>query len=257
MSPFLIVSMHDVAPATFEENCRWLEMLERVGVRASLLVIPGPWRGKELVVDSELHCWLAEAHQRGHEVVLHGWEHTAVIDRSDPGGAFERARATVRARGCAEFSGLGTTAARHRIERGQAALRSLGFDPIGFIAPGWLMRSSTLPVLRDLGFRYTTTQWTVTDLMDGTEHRIPSTAQRPGSALSGVAARINVSVARTFAAAQRSLRIALHPDDRAHRLLVGSAERAIEGALLAGFRSVTYKGFLGGMPAASRMDVES
>ena len=44
----IVVSLHDVAPSTAELSRRWLELLETLGVRASLLVIPGRWNGQEL-----------------------------------------------------------------------------------------------------------------------------------------------------------------------------------------------------------------
>jgi hypothetical protein len=35
-----IVSVHDVAPSTFEQSRAWVEMLDRHRIRASLLVVP-------------------------------------------------------------------------------------------------------------------------------------------------------------------------------------------------------------------------
>ncbi|MGH6655287.1 MAG: hypothetical protein ACRDVE_08775, partial [Actinocrinis sp.] len=42
--PPLVVSIHDVALATAAESARWLADLDGLGVRATLLVVPGPWR---------------------------------------------------------------------------------------------------------------------------------------------------------------------------------------------------------------------
>jgi hypothetical protein len=42
-------------------------------VRASLLVIPGPWRGMTLTPD---YARVLQQHARTDEIVLHGWTHT-------------------------------------------------------------------------------------------------------------------------------------------------------------------------------------
>lgn len=43
----LVVSVHDVAPATMTKARRWLANLETFGVRGALLAVPGPWRGRD------------------------------------------------------------------------------------------------------------------------------------------------------------------------------------------------------------------
>ncbi|NCZ90931.1 MAG: DUF2334 domain-containing protein, partial [Actinobacteria bacterium] len=63
----VVVSVHDVAPATFERSVRILKILESRGVRASLLVIPGYWQDHGPVTNDDFARWLREAECRGHE----------------------------------------------------------------------------------------------------------------------------------------------------------------------------------------------
>lgn len=240
MRPSITVSLHDVAPATFRESRRWLSEVERRNITASLLVIPGPWRGRRLGDDAGFVEWLHDCRRAGHEIVQHGWEHIAVKDDSAPGSRFERLRARIRARGCGEFASLGPDTARQRLEWGRSTLREHGFEPTGFVPPGWLARPSTDAVLSELGFQYTTTQWTVKDLAMGRVLSVPSTSQRPGSALTGAAAALNVRLWRHWAKSGRPIRMALHPDDLGDSRIVASAHRMLTDATAYGYRSLTY-----------------
>jgi uncharacterized protein len=247
MTATVVVSLHDVAPASIAPSRRWLEMVERHGMVASLLVIPGPWRGHSLADAPECVRWLHEAVGRGHEVVLHGWEHRAV---SAPSGALLRsARAAVRARGCAEFATLDAERARHRVELGLGVLARHGFRPEGFVPPGWLALRSTDRVLADLDFTYTTTQWEVRVLSSEHTIRIPSTSQRPASLFTGTAASANLAVTRRFADRGRSMRIALHPDDLLDHRLEAATDRMLSMLGEAGHHSVTYRTLVSSSPA--------
>ena len=53
-APRIIVSLHDVAPATATASARWLEVVERQQMVATLLVVPGPWRGSSIDTRPEL-----------------------------------------------------------------------------------------------------------------------------------------------------------------------------------------------------------
>jgi fumarate reductase subunit D len=95
-----VVSIHDVAPGTAEETMAWVDDLDRIGVPATLLVIPGEFAGgKALTADPGLIGYLHEAAARGHELSLHGFRHEGV-----PGGpAWRRRVDQVMARGAGEF----------------------------------------------------------------------------------------------------------------------------------------------------------
>ena len=52
-----------------------MDLLETLGVHASLLVIPGRWNGQELSQSPAFVDWLHAAESRGHEIVQHGMFH--------------------------------------------------------------------------------------------------------------------------------------------------------------------------------------
>jgi predicted deacetylase len=239
----LVVSLHDVAPATSTASRRWLDIVERHGMRATLLVVPGPWRGARLAADPGFAAWLREVAARGHELALHGWEHRAVIDpHGDPARAGRRYRLVgdLLARGCQEFWQLGRAEADRRIGAGLDVLADAGITPVGFTPPGWLASAETLGALHARGFEWTTTQWSVLDLRGGRAHTIAALSQRPGSVLSGPAAAANHWVAARRMAAGRPLRLALHPDDLGDHRLVRATVRTLGEAVSAGVTACTY-----------------
>jgi len=238
MTSTVVVSLHDVAPASFDASQRWLRMVERHGMVASLLVIPGAWRDGSLATDPACVRWLHEATDRGHEVVLHGWEHRQLPDTS--ASRARRLHSQIRARGCAEFATLQPDTARHLLELGLGTMAAHGFRPTGFVPPGWMALRSTDEVLRDLGFSYTTSQWEVRDLRARTAMRVPSTSQRPGSRFTDVAAKAMLLTTRRLAARRRDLRIALHPDDLLHPTLETVTDTMLSTLTAAGYRSATY-----------------
>ncbi|NUP47597.1 MAG: DUF2334 domain-containing protein, partial [Catenulispora sp.] len=78
--PTLLVSLHDIAPASAAATRRWLADLDARAVPATLLIIPGPWRGARLSQSPDLIADLHAAASRGHEPALHGWAHRAGPD---------------------------------------------------------------------------------------------------------------------------------------------------------------------------------
>ena len=242
MTATVVVSLHDVAPASLDASRRWLQTVERHGMVASLLVIPGMWRGSSLASSPDCVRWLHQAVERGHEVVLHGWEHRQLPDPS--ASHVRRLHSRMRARGCAEFATLNPDTARHLLELGLGALAGHGFHPVGFVPPGWMALRSTEDVLRDLGFTYTTTQWEVRGLRDRTAHRIPSTSQRPGSRMTDPVARTILLATKQMVARRRHLRIALHPDDLLHPTLETVTDQMLAEVGAAGHRSLTYEDLL-------------
>src|SRR5215510_11038323 len=113
MRPSVVVSVHDVSPATADETARWCADLDSLGVRASLLVIPGPWRGTTMTPDYARV--LKNRDQHGDEIVLHGWTHTA-----GPEGPWVRRQlGRAIARGAAEFAALDERDAALRLHNGR------------------------------------------------------------------------------------------------------------------------------------------
>ena len=210
MSGQVVVSIHDVAPSTFEQSRALVDLVERHGVISSLLVVPGPWQGFEITDDDQFVRWLRGRQADGHEVCLHGWSHT----EASPSPATTRTKvARLLARGCAEFADLSEDEARNRLELGRSALRSLGFQPAGFTPPGWLASPGALRALRSLGFTYTTSQLSVLDIETAQSYRMPAVCQRPGSPLTTLGSRLVRRLLVSRVAEGRDVRLALHPSD--------------------------------------------
>jgi uncharacterized protein len=240
--PRLVVSVHDVSPATAAESRRWVNELGELGVTASLLVVPGPWRERTLADDPAFAGWLRACVARGHEVCLHGWTHTA-----PPGGPAMRVRVgNLVARGCAEFWCLSTDEAAARVRWGLAVLGGIGLATTGFTPPGWLASATAIRGVRKAGLRYVTTHGSVVDLRTGRRIRAPvichrphSRGERPGSVLMSRGPGI-------FLRPGRVLRMALHPDDLLRPGLREAAMRGIGDALDAGAVVQTYESLLRG-----------
>ncbi|MEI6496663.1 MAG: polysaccharide deacetylase family protein [Actinomycetota bacterium] len=244
----VVVSVHDVAPATFDESREWVQLLDHYGICATLLVVPGPWESDGLQSSPAFIDWLHKAASKGHEVSLHGWEHRGVADPNGPGVASpwavtRRSYGRMIARGCGEFHNLGRVEAKRRLRAGLDEMRTAGFEPVGFTPPGWLASHDAIGAMRQLGFAYTTTQWAVLDFIGNRRLPIPALSQRPGSPLTAAAGLANEQIIRRRLRGGRSVRVALHPRDLDHRALIDSTERTfarIDAARFAGVHAVTY-----------------
>ncbi|WP_158566932.1 DUF2334 domain-containing protein [Actinomadura craniellae] len=235
--PF-VVSVHDVAPATADEAAGWVADLDARGVPATLLVIPGPYAGgPALPDDAELVAFLHRAEHRGHELSLHGFRHAG-----RPGGpAWRRAVNLAVARGAGEFWSLTEPQARSLLRAGLDVLADADIGVVGFTPPGWLASPGARRALAGLGFRYWTSQLAVHDLSRGRSGRMPALSHRPGGAGEQAGARLMVGATRAFTRTRTPFRIALHPADLARPGLRSAALAAIDHALAAGGRPVTYE----------------
>lgn len=237
LAPRLVVSVHDVSPATATQSCRWVDELDERGVPASLLVIPGPWRGRTLAAAPEFAGWLQACRRRGHEICLHGWDHGAAA-----GAPLRRALVgQLVARGCSEFWSLEEDEAAARARRGLDLLAGLGLDACGFTPPGWLASASAIQGLRRAGLRYVATHRSVSDLRSGYRLRAPVICHRPGGRGERVGAALMAHAPGRFVRSGRTLRVALHPDDLGRPGLREAALEGIEAALTAGAVPLTYR----------------
>lgn len=236
----LIVSVHDVAPATAAAARRWCADLDERGVPAALLVIPGAWRLPALRDDPELAGWLRGRAARGDELVQHGWVHRRPTGEPGRGQLARRAVARVVARGAAEFAVLREAQALARLVAGRTELAAAGLDAPGFTPPGWLASPGTTRALRRLGYRYTTTHTGVRDLRSGDWHPALALSHRPGGFGERAGAALMVAAARRAARRGADIRIALHPADLDRPGLREAALRAIDACLERGATPVTY-----------------
>ena len=234
----LVVSIHDVAPATAEASRRWVEILNSMHIRSSLLVVPGRWRGRDLKTTPSFVAWLKSAAADGHEIVLHGLEHS--VTSSGSKSLLRDRMGRLMARGCQEFWNLDEAQAAHRIATGVEILHDFGFEPQGFVAPGWLMSDGTRVALRSSGLKYTCDHTRLIDLISGSSRRMLTTSQRPNSVLSTPGVLITDLIVAAHWRTDRSFRVALHPDDLGSSRLRDSNIRACRSALQHGFESNTY-----------------
>jgi peptidoglycan/xylan/chitin deacetylase (PgdA/CDA1 family) len=254
---------------------RWLAELDRRGVPATLLLVPGPWQGPMLSTDGPLADLLLEAESRGHELALHGYYHRTT---HGAGALWRRGVARVVAHGAAEFAMLSQDEARARIEAGLDELASIGVQPVGFHPPGWLINPDCVRALRCSGLRYYSTHLGLHTLAHNGckaraaqhparpaaatlqaaagELRLPAPAlsHRPGAVGEQCVARLMAQAAPRLAGEGRAVRIALHPDDLSRPGLRETALRAIDDAIRAGARAMTYAGALGLPRTARRME---
>ncbi|MCO5995476.1 DUF2334 domain-containing protein [Actinoallomurus rhizosphaericola] len=232
----LVVSVHDVAPATAEQTRRWCADADSLGISVSLLVIPGPWRGPSLADEPGYAEVLRARVERGDELVLHGWSHRA----GPEGSVLRRSVGRAVARGAAEFAALDEAQAAERLRAGRTVLRELGLTTSGFTPPGWLASPAAGRALRRAGFRYTTSHFGVHDLWTGRLKRGFALSHRPGGAGERLGAVLVEEWARRRASRGGLVRIALHPDDLDRPGLRDTTMRAIEAVLAAGGRAMTY-----------------
>lgn len=237
MTTQLVVSVHDVAPASAEATARWCADLDNLGVPASLLVIPGSWRGHMLTDAPELARTIRARVAGGDEVLLHGLLHVA--DASGP--LIRRAVGQLVARGAAEFAALAEAEARLRIHAGLNVLTEAGLHADGFCPPGWLASPGTVRALRAEGVNYLTVHRGLVDLRTGAERRAFALSHRPGGRGERAGAALMAAWARRTAMRNGDMvRIALHPDDLIRPGLRDSTLRTIEAVLKAGAEATTY-----------------
>ena len=73
---FLVVSIHDVAPATQSVASKIISELAQNGVHhCSLLVVPNYHHRGASMQDREFVSWLRQLEGGGHEIVIHGYFH--------------------------------------------------------------------------------------------------------------------------------------------------------------------------------------
>jgi len=234
----IVVSLHDVAPATAELSRRWLELLETLGVRASLLVIPGRWNGQDLSQSPAFVDWLHAAESRGHEIVQHGLLHTR--DKNFASTSKRSRIGQLLGRGCQEFWELPYEEAFKRLIQGKSIMTKCGFHATGFVAPAWMMSEGTLDALRDTGFQYTNNHTHLINTQTGAKKFVVVTSQRPRSLLSLPGVAVTNGIAKYAETQGKPLRIAIHPADLMSPRLREANLKLITQFLSRGYVSMTY-----------------
>nr|WP_268824826.1 polysaccharide deacetylase family protein [Massilia sp. MS-15] len=148
----LCVSIHDVAPATWDACARLAEAVREVAdIPLTWLVVPHYHRpGGDAV---RMEAGLAQALARGDELALHGFTHLDTAPRATR--LAERfLRGSYSREG--EFAALSAAEAARRIQCGLDWFAARGWPVRGFVPPAWLMGEGAWQALRGFDFDYTT-----------------------------------------------------------------------------------------------------
>jgi uncharacterized protein len=163
---YLVVSLHDVAPATQSVCDKILAELTQRGVRhCSLLVVPDYHHHGASMQDRQFVSWLRDLEATGHEIVIHGYFHER--PRRADESFFERVVTQFYTQGEGEFYDLHYGEALRRIKTARDEFRAAGLKPRGFVAPAWLLSSEAERAARDAEMEYTTRLRTILDLRFG------------------------------------------------------------------------------------------
>jgi predicted deacetylase len=247
-TPFLLVSVHDVAPPTARATRRWSTLLAPTGIPLTFLAVPGPWRGAGFDDQGDdgldLAAWLRGRQEVGDEICIHGWNHRADL----PGPAPRRWVGTAVARGAAEFWALDRATAATRSAHGLEVLDRHGLSVIGTTPPGWLAGAPARQGMADAGLQYCTDHAGVVDLRSRRRWSAPALCHRPVlDPAAGPADRVVeragqhvVGSAWRLVTAGLSVRIGLHPADLDRPRLTEAALTAIRRCLEAGAVATTY-----------------
>lgn len=245
--PALCVSIHDVAPATWDECARLAQAVREVAdIPLTWLVVPEYHRrgGDQARMESGLERALA----RGDELALHGFTH---LDTAPHGaGLGERfLRGTYTHEG--EFAALPAEEAARRIQRGLDWFAERHWPVRGFVPPAWLMGEGAWQALRAFDFDYTTTFRHFHLLQGGAggEGRADARAVLSPSLVyaarnrSGRLASPLLANLLALALARRPLiRLSLHPPDLRHPQLLRHAQATV-ARLLAARTALTKAAF--------------
>lgn len=206
----LCVSIHDVAPATWQLCERLLAAVSAVAtVPLTLLVVPAyhgdsrdlPW------YDRELERRLA----LGDELALHGYVH---LDQGPPPRSLRQRYARyVYTRGEGEFAALPEEEAARRLALGMQWFACRGWPLQGFVPPAWLLGDGGWRVLRASGLLYTTTWRHFHFLQDTAPVAAPSLVYSSRNAWGRSLSRQVVSWASVVQRDAPLERLSLHPRD--------------------------------------------
>ena len=163
---FLVVSIHDVAPATQAVVGKMIAELAQRGVHhTSLLVVPNYHHRGRSTDDQNFVSWLRQLEAAGHEIVLHGYFHQRPT--ADDEGLLDKLVTRFYTQGEGEFYDLGYEEAFRRITTGRDEFKAAGLKPRGFVAPAWLLNNDGLRAAQDAEMEYTTHLRDVIDLRSG------------------------------------------------------------------------------------------
>lgn len=226
----LSVSLHDVAPATWCACERVLVALqEAAGARlpVALLVVPF-YRGVDSALDRDFLRAIEARAATGDELVLHGYTH---VDESPrPRAPIEVLRRRAYTAGEGEFSDLDREEALRRLHAGLDWFRARGWPVAGFVAPAWLMSDAARAALLETPLAYAAMRTELLLLARGIRLLAPSLVYSTRAAWRrALSPPVNHVLAARHAHRQH-LRLALHPHDADHALVLRSWRQLLRRA---------------------------
>lgn len=207
---WLCVSLHDVAPATWNACRRVLQAVRDVAdVPVTLLVVP-VYRGEPAALAPEFTAQLSRLAEQGHELALHGYYHRDTgVARSSRDWLLRR----IYTAGEGEFCALAEAEAAERLHLGIRWFDAQGWPLEGFVPPAWLVGEGAWRALRaQPRLRYVTTFGRLHLLQQRTSLPAPCLTFSTRSALRRAAALAWAGAARC-GRGEAVLRLALHPHD--------------------------------------------
>ncbi|HMG04374.1 MAG TPA: polysaccharide deacetylase family protein [Chthoniobacterales bacterium] len=227
----LVVSVHDVAPATRAAVEKTLSDLShhRVPV-CSLLVVPNYHHHGRSTEDRGFVRWLQDLEAQGHEIVIHGYFHER--PRRDGTKLSDRFLTQFYTNDEGEFHDLDYDEALRRITRAHEEFSSAGLTPRGFIAPAWLLGADAERAAVDAEMEYTTRLTGVRDLRSGDNFRARTLVYSVRSGWRRIASLAwNAALASQIADGPLA-RVSIHPPDRDHpeiwRQILRLTDRLVE-----------------------------
>jgi predicted deacetylase len=211
----LVVSVHDVAPSTWEAARQILSALQHRGVRAcSILVVPDYHRTGRSMANQAFVSWLRDVESEGHEIVIHGYYHSR--PRSDRESLVNRFLTRIYTQDEGEFFDLGYEEARRRITEAKEDFEAAGLKPHGFIAPAWLLSAEAERAARDAGIEYTTRLGSVRHLRSGDAFRTQSLVYSVRTGWRRQASVCWNGLLAQLTQSKSLVRLAIHPVDYEH-----------------------------------------
>ncbi len=150
----LCVSIHDVAPATWEDCLVLHRALRQVAPALPLTWLVVPRYHGTAPPAPAMEAALARLLDAGHELALHGYTHVNSAARR-PGLRSHFVR-DVYTTGEGEFAAIDHTEALQRLDLGLAWFAERGWPVSGFVPPAWLASAGAHAAIRQRPFIYTT-----------------------------------------------------------------------------------------------------
>jgi predicted deacetylase len=240
---FLVVSLHDVAPSTWETNRKILSELAHYGIRkCSLLVVPDYHHQGRAMNNRAFVSWLQELEEIGHEIVIHGYFHER--PRRAGESVYGRFLTQVYTQDEAEFFDLKYEEASRRIAQARSEFEQAGLKPYGFVAPGWLLSPSAERAVGDAGMEYTTRLGSVRDLRSGDDFPARSLVYSVRTQWRRQASLCWNAFVAQIARRDWLLRVSIHPVDYSHPAIWAQTCRFIK-EMAAERTATTYKEWTG------------